>query len=180
MNLIFDIETDGLYDDVTKVHCIGIHDLDANESYAFNDEGSAQPISKGVQLLEDAKCIIGHNVIGYDIPVLQKLYGWFKPSGMVIDTLLLSRLYHTDMVAIDKRRVDKVKREGRSDNMPVQLYGRHSLEAYGYRLKEYKGGFAKQTDWKEWSQDMQDYMMQDVNVTKKLWAHFQKYLSGSY
>ena len=25
--------------------------------------------------------------------------------------------------------------------MPLQLYGRHSLEAYGYRLGEYKGKF---------------------------------------
>lgn len=179
MNLIFDIETDGLYDDVTQIHCIGIYDLDADKSMAFNDEGSDQPLTKGLQLLEDADHIIGHNIIGYDIPVIKKLYQWFEPEGKVIDTLLLSRLYHTDILVIDKKRVDKAKREGKSDNMPVQLYGRHSLEAYGYRLKEYKGGFAKQTDWKEWSQDMQDYMMQDVNVTKKLWFHFHKSLNGS-
>ena len=64
--------------------------------------------------------------------------------------------------------------------MPLQLYGRHSLEAYGYRLGEYKGGFAKQTDWKEWSQDMEDYMVQDVQVTHKLWIHFlKKFPTGS-
>jgi hypothetical protein len=58
--------------------------------------------------------------------------------------------------------------------MPAQLYGRHSLESWGYRLGEYKGGFAKNTDWKEWSQDMEDYMVQDVNVTTKLWSYFVK------
>jgi hypothetical protein len=63
--------------------------------------------------------------------------------------------------------------------MPLQLYGRHSLEAYGYRLKEYKGCFSKDTDWSEWSQEMEDYMNQDVLVTEKLWQHFQKYLTGS-
>ena len=36
MNLIFDLETDGLYNDVTQVHCIGVYDLDAKESYVFN------------------------------------------------------------------------------------------------------------------------------------------------
>jgi len=172
MNLIFDIETDGLYNDVTKIHCIGIHDLDTGKDLVFNDEGSEQPVTKGIQLLEDADHIIGHNIIGYDIPVICKLYPWFEPTGTAIDTLVLSRLYHTDLLKVDHLH--------KWEHMPLQMYGRHSLESFGYRLKEYKGGFAKQTDWKEWSQDMQDYMMQDVNVTKKLWVHFQKYLNGSY
>ena len=72
--------------------------------------------------------------------------------------------------------IDK-KRQWR--HMPLQLYGRHSLEAYGYRLGEYKGDFGKTSDWKEWSQEMQDYMKQDVVVTNKLWKHFLPYLSGS-
>ena len=75
------------------------------------------------------------------------------------------------MMEVDKRHKWK--------HMPLQLYGRHSLESYGYRLGEYKGSFAKDTDWKEWSQDMQDYCVQDVNVTNKLWKHFIPYLNGS-
>jgi hypothetical protein len=71
---------------------------------------------------------------------------------------------------IDKRR--------NLEDMPLQLYGRHSLEAYGWRLGEHKGTFAKQTDWKDWSQEMEDYMVQDVQVTHKLWKHFHKYLNG--
>jgi hypothetical protein len=166
MNLIFDLETDGLYDDVTHIHCIGIHDLDAKETYVFNDQGNAQPITKGVQLLEDANSIIGHNIIGYDIPVIRKLYPWFTPSGTVMDTLVLSRIYHADILKVDQKR--------RWNHMPLQLYGRHSLESYGYRLGEYKGSFGKTTDWKEWSPDMEQYMVQDVNVTTKLWKHFQQ------
>lgn len=170
MNLIFDIETDGLYNDCSQVHCVGIYDLDASQSFVFNDEGSQPPISRAVSMLEEAEAIIGHNIIGYDIPVLKKLYPWFNPKGMVIDTLLLSRLYHADILDIDQKR--------RWQMMPLKLYGRHSLEAYGYRLNCYKGEFGKTTDWKEWSQDMQDYMEQDVQVTTKLWQHFQKYLIG--
>ena len=166
MQLVFDIETNGLYDDVTHIHCIGIHDLDAKETYVFNDQGNAQPITKGVQLLEDANSIVGHNIIGYDIPVIRKLYPWFTPSGTVMDTLVLSRIYHADILKVDQKR--------RWNHMPLQLYGRHSLESYGYRLGEYKGSFGKTTDWKDWSQEMQDYMLQDVNVTKKLWSHFQQ------
>lgn len=171
MNLVFDLETDGLYDDATHIHCIGVYDLDTKQTLVFNDTGSEQPITKGVQLLEDADCIIGHNIVGYDIPVIRKLYSWFSPSGAVLDTLVLSRCYHADILKVDQKRKWK--------NMPLQLYGRHSLEAYGHRLGEYKGDFGKTADWKEWSQDMQDYMLQDVVVTKKLWHHFQPYLTGS-
>ena len=171
MRLIFDIETNGLYDDVTCIHCIGVYDIDAKQTLVYNDTGSEQPISKGVQLLEDATQIIGHNVIGYDLPVIRKLFPWFNPHGCVMDTLVLSRIYHADILKVDQKRKWK--------HMPLQLYGRHSLESYGYRLGEYKGSFGKTTDWKEWSQEMQDYMVQDVNVTNKLWKHFQhKFLTS--
>lgn len=169
MSLIFDIETNGLYDDVTHIHCIGVYDTDARQTLVYNDTGSAEPVTRGVQLLEDASSIVGHNIIGYDIPVIQKLFPWFTPPKVVLDTLVLSRIYHADILKVDQKR--------RWNYMPLQLYGRHSLEAYGYRLGEYKGCFGKTADWKEWSQAMQDYMLQDVNITTKLWKHFrQKFL----
>ena len=169
MNLIFDAETDGLYFDVTKLHCLCIHDLDTNQTLVFNDEGSKEPITRGLGLLEDAETIIGHNVIGYDIPVIQKLYPWFTPAGTAIDTLVLSHLLHADIKDTDFKC--------RWQHMPLQLYGRHSLESYGYRLGEYKGSFGKTTDWKEWSQEMEDYCVQDIRVTTKLWDHFNKLLN---
>ena len=170
--LVFDLETDGLLNDVTCIHCMVIYDSETDETYVYNDQGDQEPIVRGVQLLEEAKVICGHNVIGYDLPVIEKIYPWFNPAGFVLDTLLLSRLYHTNMMEVDKK-LD-------ISYMASQLRGRHSLEAYGYRLGEYKGAFGKTSDWKHWSQDMQDYCVQDVNVTKKLCDHFHKYLSGSY
>ena len=169
MNLLFDIETDGLYKQVTQIHCVAIKDLGTSEIHVFNDMGSQPPISRAIAMLEEAETIIAHNGINFDIPVIQKFYPWFTPPRC-LDTLLLSRLFHPDIMLIDKRR--------NLEDMPLQLYGRHSLEAYGWRLGEHKGVFAKQTDWKEWSQDMEDYMVQDVQVTYKLWKHFHKYLNG--
>ena len=170
--LIFDLETDGLLNDVTRIHCLVIHDLEADQTLCYNDEGDKEPIVRGIERLEDAGTIIGHNIINYDLPVIRKLYPWFENTGRVLDTLVLSRLYHANILKTDQNREWK--------HMPAQLYGRHSLEAYGYRLGEYKGCFAKTTDWKEWSQEMQDYCEQDVVVTTKLCDHFHKYLSGSY
>jgi len=169
--LVFDLETDGLLDDVTKIHCLVIYDSEADTTCIYNDQGSQEPIVRGVQRLEDADVLVGHNVIGFDLPVLQKIYLWFDPQAFVLDTLLLSRLYHTDMVEIDKQLDNPL--------MPLQLRGRHSLESYGYRLKEYKGEFGKTTDWQEWSPEMETYCAQDVLVTTKLCDHFHKYLSGS-
>lgn len=169
--LVFDLETNGFLDDVTCIHCLVIYDSDTNETICYNDKGDCEPISRGAQRLEDAEVIAGHNVIGFDLPVLSKIYPWFRPTALVVDTLLLSRLFHTDMLDVDRKHEWK--------HMPLQLQGRHSLESYGYRLGEYKGSFGKEADWKEWSQEMQDYCVQDVNVTVKLCDHFHPYLTGS-
>ena len=171
MTLIFAIATNGLVHDVTRIHCLGIYDTETNQTLVYNDEGDMEPLTRGIQRLEDASLIVGHNIINYDLPVIRKLYPWFQNVGRVLDTLVLSRTCHADILSTDKKRKWK--------QMPLQLYGRHSLEAYGYRLGEYKGSFGKDTDWKEWSQEMQDYMVQDVVVTTKLWKHFQPYLNGS-
>ena len=103
VNLIFDLETDGFLQDVTTIHCLSIYDLDTKETYSYNDTGNQEPVVRGVQRLKDANTIIGHNIIGYDIPVISKLFSWFNSPGCVIDTLLLSRLYHPDILKVDKK-----------------------------------------------------------------------------
>ena len=164
--LVFDCETNGLLHDVSEIHCIAIYDSETEETTVFNDRGGqCRPITEALHWLNSAEIIIGHNIIGYDLPVFRKVYPFFSTTAEVVDTLVLSRLYHPNMMEIDHRR--------NWDRMPLQLYGRHSLEAYGYRLGEYKGEFGKTSDWKEWSQEMQDYCVQDVKVTTKLCDHFR-------
>ena len=171
VSLIFDLETDGLLYNVSKIHCLAIYDFNTQKTLAYNDQGNEEPIVRGIQRLADADCIVGHNIIGYDIPVIRKFYPWFDTPTNVVDTLLLSRLYHPNMMEVDKKQNWK--------HMPLKLYGRHSLESYGYRLSEFKGEFSKDTDWKNWSQEMEDYCIQDVHVTTKLCTHFTPYLNGS-
>ena len=179
--VVFDLETNGLLTDATRIHCIVLHWLEEDRTEVYNDEPYAKSpkelpmasnysITTAISHLEVADTIIGHNIIGFDLPIIKKLYTYFNPSGTIVDTLILSRLYHPNLFDIDKKRNWK--------HMPLQLYGRHSLESYGYRLSEYKGNFAKTTDWSEWSQEMQDYCIQDVVVTNKLCKHFLPYLTG--
>ena len=164
--LIFDLEADNLLTKVTTIHCLVIYDTEDETTTIYND--IEEPISRGVTYLSDAKCICGHNIVGYDIPVLKKLFGFFDPQGEVVDTLLLSKLFHPDLLKKDANsKLDK------------KLWGKHSLKAWGHRLGEYKGDFGETTDWKEWSKEMQDYCVQDVVVTTKLCNHFAPYLNGS-
>ena len=169
--LVFDCETNGLYHDVSEIHCIAIYDSTKEETFVFNNQGGdCPPITEALHWLTSGDVITGHNIINYDLPVLRKIYPWFNTNSTIVDTLVLSRLYHPNMMDIDKKR--------NIPRMPEQLYGRHSLESYGYRLGEYKGNFGKTSDWQEWSQEMQDYCVQDVQVTTKLCEHFRPYLTG--
>ena len=172
MTLVFDLETNGLLHDVTRIHCIAIYDSTTDEIETYNDEkNNKYSITEGLGKLLVADTIVGHNIIGFDIPCISKLYNFFTPSRRVVDTLLLSRLYHPNIYDIDHKHKWR--------HMPLQLYGRHSLESYGYRLGEYKGEFGMTSDWSEWSQEMEDYCAQDVEVTKKLCDHFHPYLTGA-
>ena len=173
--IVFDLETNGLLNDATRIHCVAIHDIESGQTETFNDEspgkGMSSPITRAITTIEMADTIIGHNIVSFDLPIIKKLYHFFSPVGRIVDTLLLSRLYHPNLLEIDKKRC--------WNHMPLQLYGRHSLEAYGYRLSEYKGNFGKTADWSKWSQEMEDYCVQDVVVTNKLCNHFLPYLNGS-
>ena len=128
--LVFDLESDGLLDDVTCIHCLVIYDTESDQTLVYNDEGDQEPIVRGVQVLQEAETICGHNVIGYDIPVLQKIYPWFEPTALVVDTLLLSRLYHTDILDIDRGAKQKDGTyKGRWKNMPHICGGDTALRA---------------------------------------------------
>ena len=181
--LVIDTETNGLLRNATRIHCVSLYWVEEDRTESFNDEpyaenpkelpmagGSGYSITTAVSWIAMADMVVGHNIVGFDLPLIKRLYPFFEYPPVIVDTLLLSRLYHPNLYDIDKKNEWK--------DMPTKLYGSHSLEAYGYRLGEHKGDYAKTTDWKEWSQEMQDYCEQDVVVTKKLCDHFHPYLSG--
>lgn len=157
--LVFDIESNGLLDTITTIHCIVTYDTESKVTRVYNDstdtvDGS---IADGIAALEAHECLCGHNIQQYDIPAI-KLCGYpkFKPRN-VYDTLIVSYLIWTDIKNTDFNRYRKDK-----TFMSAKYIGRHSLAAWGARLGEnkadYKGG------WEEWNQDMEDYCVQDVMV----------------
>ena len=170
MKFIFDIETNGLYHDLSTIHCVTLYDLDSDKILVFNDQGNREPISAAVNFLDCAEWVIGHNVINFDIPALQKFYPFLDVKGRALDTLILSRLKYPNLLGMDAGKTPR--------GMPQNLYGRHSLEAWGYRLGIQKDDFGKATDWKEWSPEMEEYNQQDVHVTLSLWNRFRKTYPG--
>ena len=85
---VMDIETDGLYDKASKVHCIVLHDINGGTTLSF-DPGS---IDSALEHLSRADVLIGHNICFYDIPVLNKLFPDVEINARIIDTLICTRL----------------------------------------------------------------------------------------
>lgn len=157
MRLLFDIETDGLYWDVSKTHCIVAIDVDNGKEHVFRPN----EINDGLKLLMAADELIGHNIIGYDLPVIEKLFPEFHYEGKITDTLVLSRLIYS---AIKERDFDLA----RKGVLETKMIGSHSLKAWGQRLRFAKGDFGETTDWSEFSEEMLAYCIQDVRLNLKL------------
>lgn len=167
--LIFDLESDNLFYDITKVHCIRAYHLEDKKMLRYDKDN--EPFFKGIQELNEG-ILVGHNIINFDIPALMKLFPKFKwKNRQVFDTMLMSKLVCADIVITDIR----LMKEG---ILPPKLYGSHSLKAWGYRLGYHKGTFATDSEeedvWAEYSKEMADYCEQDVKVTTKLYFHLLK------
>jgi DNA polymerase I-like protein with 3'-5' exonuclease and polymerase domains len=104
--------------------------------------------------------VVGHNIIGFDAPVLKKVWGVGIPDNTLMDTLVMSRLYKPDIDIV-------IPEQGKAPSP-------HSLEAWGYRLGSHKIGF---TDFDGgWTQEMATYCEQDVLLLEKLYSHLSTVL----
>jgi len=157
--LIFDIETNGLYDQATKTFCIVIYDVTRAETFAYGPDR----IDDAIAYLATADVLIGHNIIFYDLPVLQKLHS-FVAKARIIDTLICTRIIWP------KEKLYDLDIE-QYPNVPVKIRGNASLKAWGWRLADNKIDFK---DFSEYSEEMLMYCKQDVQVTLKLYKHIVK------
>lgn len=153
--ILFDIETDGLLPELTKVHSLVLIDLDTGDLVSCADQEGYRSIDEGIDILYGAKLLVGHNIQGFDLPALHKTHQ-FDTDAELNDTLIMSRLIWSDLKHNDFRFLEK------NPEFPKNLIGSHSLKAWGYRLgnhkDEYDGG------WDAWSKDMQDYCEQDTRA----------------
>ena len=164
--LLFDIETNGLLDETTVIHCICIKDFLTGKTFSYGPD----TILEGLEMLSSASLIVAHNGLGFDTQAISKLY----PNVQLprcFDTLVASRLIWTDLKDRDFKRRSKNIKHGIPEEFPEKLIGSHSLEAWGYRLGVHKGEYGKVTEnaWAAWSPEMQEYCAQDVEVLDMLY-----------
>ena len=159
--LVFDIETNGLLDQLSVIHCICTHDLDSGTSDLFGPDD----IDAGLDQLSEADELIGHNIIGFDVPAILKLYPEFICKKLT-DTLLISRVMYPDL--FDKDMGYTVRN---NPDYPPQLRGSHGLKAWGLRLGEWKGDYGETmgNPWLEYTEEMGEYCEQDVVVSTHLY-----------
>ncbi|MCQ4158772.1 DNA polymerase [Roseomonas sp. GC11] len=181
MRLIFDIETNGLLPTVSRLHSLVLRDADTGALVA-SCFASGPSLTEGLKLLSEAEEIIGHNVIKYDLPALQKLYPGWTWRGRVYDTLVAARLWMTGDV-LRQADWDAAKDPKKSPFKAPEgkLTGSQSLKAWGQRLGVLKGDYGDATHntkegdaWAEWSPEMQEYCEQDTTVTLRLYQELQK------
>ncbi|MGH0328699.1 DNA polymerase [Sinorhizobium meliloti] len=168
---------------MTTIHSLVVKDVNTGEVGSFADQPGYPPIKAGLDWLMEADFIAGHNIVDFDIPAIQKLHPWFQPKAIVRDTIVMSRLMWADMKDADFRQE---KRKGKGRWIDQKLFGRHSLESWGQRLGVWKGDYGKEREaegkklglkgqdltrfvWGTWSKSMQDYCVQDVEVTEQVW-----------
>tara|TARA_R110000868_G_scaffold89978_4_gene250108 strand:- start:1597 stop:3420 length:1824 start_codon:yes stop_codon:yes gene_type:complete len=140
--IIFDIETDGL--DAKKIHVFSWSDgekVQSTKDYAVM-----------VDVISNASAVCGHNIVSFDLPVLERLTG-AVPKGSIIDTLALSwYLYPSEM--------------------------RHGLAQWGERLGIAK---PKIEDWVGLSyEEYKHRCEEDVKINELLWKKIEAKLGRLY
>jgi DNA polymerase-1 len=145
MELVFDIETDDI--DATKIHCIVAQDVETETIYTFPPD----MVQTGCRFLAKADTLIGHNIIGFDIPMVHKFSDVDLSKIPVIDTLVLSRLFNPNRD------------------------GGHSLEKWGYKLGYHKIEFS---DYLNYSEDMLTYCIRDVKLNRVVLNQLRKESKG--
>lgn len=141
-----DLEADGLLDTATRVWC-GVFKEDNGTVVKFRPH----QINEMLQYMDTIDVLKMHNGIGYDFPLLKKLYG-YQFRGKKVDTLLMSRLLNP------KRVLPPI--------CPNKQAGPHSVEAWGYRVGR---GKPEHNEWNEFSEEMLHRCSEDVEIQELIY-----------
>lgn len=157
----WDIETELIPDtglkDIKRIFCINVkvNDQPIKRFTKLYHPTSSGNLKGALKLINSCEFNVGHNILGFDIPVVENLVG--DITSYPLDTLILSQLMFTS---------DELYNMDRGiENMPKDLHGNFSLKCFGYRFGDYKiqfDQFDKLTD------DMLTYCDQDVLLTQRL------------
>jgi DNA polymerase III epsilon subunit-like protein len=147
---VFDIETDGLLDEVSKIHVLSYAILEKDKEPI---KGNLYDYTEIANFISSQDVLVGHNIIRYDIPVLEKILGICLSSKEIIDTLGLSWYMYCEEE-------------------------KHGLEAWGEHFKVLKPQI---DNWKNLT--IEEYTHRcntDVEINTKVFIHLYKAINEIY
>ena len=162
--VVFDLEADGLLDEVTTVHCGVFKCVKTGRVKKFYPH----QIQSMLKFMDKQPVLIGHNVISYDFAVLRKLYN-YEYKGKKVDTLIMSRLLYPQLqvpkkmaIEYQARREEEMKRRRAGEDIQLtHTPGPHSIAAWGYRVGR---GKVEYHDWAEFDEAMMHRCSEDVEI----------------
>lgn len=173
---VFDVEGDGLYWHIKEIHCIVADNLRTGRVFKFYDkdlpglERDRDTFYLGDfdKLVQNAGELIGHNIIGYDYAVLQKLLGISVPEDCkTIDTLVWSKVLNPDR-QLPKGCPTSVFNPVTGENDKITP---HSVAAWGYRVGQIKPAIY---DWRTFTPEILHRCVEDVGIQKKIYYELLK------
>lgn len=145
MRLVIDIEANRL-EDPDKIWLIVCKDIDTKQYHIFRRVSDDQEERRSFrELIGECRSLVGHNIIGYDCPVLSRILDIDFSDIQLVDTLIVSKL------------VD-YSRKG------------HSIEDYGLEFGIPKGAFS---DFSQYSEAMEEYCVRDVDITERVYLQYR-------
>jgi DNA polymerase I len=187
----FDLETNGLFPNVTKVHCLSVRCLTTGDLLAsVGPHDSPGDWGRACRIIGSAAVAVGHNAVNFDARVLRHFGLLQSFDGRLRDTLLIARILFPDIKKqfdFDRYR-SLLRRHGGDKEHPTvkqfaRIMGQHSLKAWGIRLGIHKGDYGSDDGedvWAEWTPEMHEYMDQDTLVTVRLWEFLSKEAASWY
>jgi DNA polymerase-1 len=138
--VIFDVEADGLLDTATRMWICNFICVETLETKEFLEGDMGWK-----EVIDNCDAVIGHFLVGFDFPLLKKLFKYEPPKHVkVIDTLILSQV-------LNYRRFG---------------YRGHSLDEWGKHLGHPKPAHE---DWSQFSEEMRHRNREDCQLNLKVY-----------
>lgn len=162
--VICDIEANGLYKP-TIIWCIVCKETDTGDVRVFKTQEDIH--NNFASYIEQFDKVIGHNFLGYDLPVLNKLIKNCNLSyKKITDTLILSDMFNPAVKLFDEQTQRFYIGRKRT---------KHGLEEWGLTL-----GYPKQDfhEFDKYSEEMVTYCINDVELNYRVWQELCKENNG--
>ncbi len=154
-----DLEADGLLDGATQIWCGSFISVDGKEKISFSPYSHKDFVKEMLSFMDSCSCLIFHNGIDYDFPLLKKLHD-YEYKGEVVDTIVMSRLMNP------KRPVPP--------HCPVKNRP-HSVDTWGYRVGR---GKVQHDDWSQFSSEMLHRCEEDAEIQRLIYLALMEEKKG--